>query len=145
MTTGGIPGEFIGAPGTLPGAIAGFTSLGGEFSYAWLFPPQPTFPELSFNFDTDLLNPSTPVVTDATSLDIARFINFGHKIIWFHGLSDPVVPALGTIKYYEEMAQQRLGAGAAVLALLPGPEHGPLLRWTGDRCIRSTYPTRQLD
>jgi hypothetical protein len=113
MTTGGVPGEFIGAPGTLPGAIPGFTSLEGEFSYAWLFPPQPTFPELSFNFDTDLLNPNTPVVTDATSLDIGRFINFGHKIIWFHGLSDPVVPVLGTIKYYEEMAQQFGGLGPA--------------------------------
>jgi hypothetical protein len=24
----------------------------------------------------------------------------------YHGLSDPTVPVLGTIKYYEEMAQQ---------------------------------------
>ena len=36
-----------------------------------------------------------------------------HKIIWFSGLSDPIVPVLGTIKYYEEMAQQFGGLGPA--------------------------------
>ncbi len=116
MTTGSIAPEFIGAPGTLPGAIPGFfTSLGGEFSYAWLFPAQPTFPELSFNFNTDLgmLNPNTPLVTYATSLDIRRFVDYGHKIVWFHGLSDPVVPVIGNINYYEEMAQQFGGLGPA--------------------------------
>jgi hypothetical protein len=58
-------------------------------------PPQPTFSPLGFNFDTDLgiLSRNTPVVTYSTSADISRFV-------------DPGVPVLGTIKYYEEMAEQ---------------------------------------
>src|SRR5579883_208911 len=80
----------------------------GTFGYAFLSPPQPTFYTLNFNFDADLgmLNPSTPIVTYSTSADIRRFVDYGHKIIWYHGLSDPGPPVLGTIKYYEDMAQQ---------------------------------------
>jgi feruloyl esterase len=105
MTTASIPARKIGSPGRAPGDFA----LGGsQFGYAFVSPPQPTLRPLDFNFATDLgmLNPSTPVVTYSTSADIRRFVDHGHKIIWYHGLSDPGPPVLGTIKYYEEMAQQ---------------------------------------
>jgi feruloyl esterase len=108
MTTAGIPFRKIGSPGNLPGL---FSLNVGTFGYASLSPAQPTFNSLSFNFDTGLgmLSPNNPVVTYATSADIKRFVNYGHKIIWYHGLSDPGPPVLGTIKYYEEMAQQFAG------------------------------------
>ncbi len=105
MTTVGIPTRKIGNPGRVPGDFA----LGvGTFGYAFLSPAQPTFYTLSFNFDTDLgmLSPETPIVTNSTSADIRRFVRYGHKIIWYHGLSDPGPPVLGTIKYYREMAEQ---------------------------------------
>lgn len=105
MTTVGIPTRKIGAPGRVPGDFA----LGvGTFGYAFLSPAQPTFYTLSFNFDTDLglLSPATPIVTNSTSADIRRFVRYGHKIIWYHGLSDPGPPVLGTIRYYQEMAEQ---------------------------------------
>jgi feruloyl esterase len=105
MTTVGIPTRKIGNPGRVPGDFA----LGvGTFGYAFLSPAQPTFYTLDFNFDTDLgmLSPETPIVTYSTSADIRRFVRYGHKIIWYHGLSDPGPPVLGTIKYYEEMAEQ---------------------------------------
>jgi hypothetical protein len=109
MATGGIPPTFIGGPGTLPQIIYDI------FGYAFLSPAQPTFNRFSFNFNTDLgmLNPNTPVDTYATSLDIGRFVDYGHKIIWFHGLSDPVVPVIDNVNYYEEMAQQFGGLGPA--------------------------------
>jgi Tannase and feruloyl esterase len=106
----GIGPEFIGTgPGMLPVLYYDL------FGYADLSSPQPTFSRFSFNFDTDLgiLNPNSPVDTYADSLDIGRFVDYGHKIIWFHGLSDPVVPFLGNINYYEEMAQQFGGLGPA--------------------------------
>jgi Tannase and feruloyl esterase len=105
MTTVGIPTRKIGSPTTVPGDFA----LGvGTFGYAFLSPPQPTYYTLNFNFDTDLgmLSRSTPIVTNSTSADIRRFVNYGHKIIWYHGLSDPGPPVLGTIKYYEQMAEE---------------------------------------
>jgi feruloyl esterase len=60
-----------------------------------------------------MLNPRTPVVTYSTAADIKRFVSYGHKIIWYHGLSDPGPPVLGTVKYYEEMAQQFGGVDRA--------------------------------
>jgi tannase/feruloyl esterase len=106
MSTASIPRAKIGSPGTLPRDFNNFQV--GVFGYAWLFPGQPTFNQLSFNFDTDLgmLNPNSPVVTSSSSADIGRFVDYGHKIIWFHGLSDGGLPVLDTIKYYEQMAQE---------------------------------------
>jgi feruloyl esterase len=108
MATTGIPTRKIGNPNNVPGDF----SLGvGTFGYAFLSPANPTYYTLDFNFDTDLgmLSKSTPIVTYSTSADIKRFVDYGHKIIWYHGLSDPGPPVLGTIKYYEEMAQQMGG------------------------------------
>jgi hypothetical protein len=120
MSTRGIPGTIIGEPGTLPNFYA---NGGRQLGYAFLSPPQPTFDRFSFNFDTDLgmLNPNTPIVTYSTSLDISRLVDYGHKIIWFHGLSDPIVPVLGTIKYYEQVAQQFSGLERAQQFSRPYP------------------------
>jgi len=112
MATTGIPTRKIGSPTGVPGDFA----LGvGTFGYAFLSPANPTYYTLNFNFDTDLdlLSKSTPIVTFSTSLDIKRFVDYGHKIIWYHGLSDPGPPVLGTIKYYEEMARQFGGLAQA--------------------------------
>ncbi len=112
MTTLGIPTRKIGQPNSVPGDFA----LGvGTFGYAFISPAQPTYYALSFNFDTDvgLLSKSTPIVTFSTSADIRRFVRYGHKIIWYHGLSDPGPPVLGTTLYYQEMAQGFGGLQAA--------------------------------
>jgi hypothetical protein len=117
MATAGIPIRKIGSPGMLPGdyflpgpiqGVPGSPLGVGTFGYSDLSTAQPTFNSLSFNFDTDLamLSRNIPMVTYAASLNIRRFVDYGHKIIWFHGLSDPGPPVLATIKYYEEMAQQ---------------------------------------
>jgi tannase/feruloyl esterase len=110
MSTVGIPASTIGGPtvpvldGT-PDAVGGTSAV---FGYAFLSPAQPTFYQPGFNFDSDLglLNPNTPFVTYSTSADIRRFVDYGHKIIWFHGLSDSGQPVLHMINYYEEMAQR---------------------------------------
>ena len=112
MTTVGIPARKIGTPTTQPGDYA----LGvGQFPYAWLEPPDPPYNTLNFNFSTDLglLAQSSPVTSYSTSLDISQFINYGHKIVWYHGLSDPGPPVLGTIVYYDALAEQHGGLQAA--------------------------------
>ena len=110
MTTVGIPARKIGTPTTVPGDFA----LGvGTFGYGYFFPADPTYYSLDFDFnspaDLAMLSPSTPLVTYSTSLDISKFVNYGHKIIWYHGLTDPGPPVLGTINYYNEMANQHGG------------------------------------
>ena len=112
MTTVGIPARKIGTATSVPGdASLGLGSLG----YRSFANPDPSFYALSFNFNTDLglLRPSTPQVTASTSLDISHFVNYGHKIIWYHGASDPGPPILGTIRYYQQMTDQHGGIARA--------------------------------
>src|SRR5690348_699142 len=118
MATTGIPTRKISQNPNAPSGptIPGDFSLGvGTFGYAFLSPADPTYYTLNFDFDTDLgmLSKSTPIVTYSTSLDITRFVEYGHKIIWYHGLSDPGPPVLGTVKYYEEMSQMFGGIAQA--------------------------------
>jgi feruloyl esterase len=117
MTTVGIPARAIGRPSSAPGDEGQFD----QFPYAFLTPPNPAFGApfgaLSFNFndaaDLAMLTAATPKIEFSTSLDIKQFVNYGHKIIWYHGLTDPGPPVLGTIEYYNQMAQQFGGLQAA--------------------------------
>jgi hypothetical protein len=48
--------------------------------------------------------------------DVARhqaLRRYGHKIIWYHGLSDPGPPVLGTILYYDQMTEKFSGLDQA--------------------------------
>ena len=105
MTTAGVPARKLGSPTAVPGDIP---LRVGQFGYAFLSPPQPTYYTLGFNFDTDLamLNPNTPIVSYSVSTDINPFVDYGHKIIWYHGLSDPGPPVSAVTKYYKEMAHR---------------------------------------
>jgi feruloyl esterase len=121
MTPPGIPSRKIGtgSPNSLPGDF----SLGvGRIGYSYLVPPCPTCIALNFDFDTSTLTQGSnvyalatqsPYVSASTSLDIGHFVNYGHKIIWYHGASDPGPPILGTRLYYQQMANQFGGFQAA--------------------------------
>jgi pimeloyl-ACP methyl ester carboxylesterase len=81
--------------------------------------------------------------------DLSRFRDHGGKIIIYHGLADQLIPAAGTIDYYQRL-QQRMGgeqktADFARLFLVPGVDHGfrgagaapsgvneAILRWVED-------------
>ena len=117
MTTVGIPARDINGPTSAPSNEGQFD----QFPYAFITPPNPAFGApfgaLSFNFndpaDKAILIGATPKIEYSTSLDIKRFVNYGHKVIWYHGLTDPGPPVLGTIEYYHQMAQQFGGLQAA--------------------------------
>jgi hypothetical protein len=112
MSSAGMPARVIGTATTPPGDY----TLGlNQTPYAFISPPNIAYNLLNFDFTTDLglLAKSTPEVTASTSLDITRFVNAGHKIIWYHGASDPGPPELGTRLYYVEMAAQHGGLDAA--------------------------------
>jgi Tannase and feruloyl esterase len=65
----------------------------------------PNYDLLSFNFDSDvetvdqkaaaILNPSNP--------DLTRLSARSGKILHYHGWSDPLIPPLGSVNYYEEV------------------------------------------
>jgi feruloyl esterase len=126
MAPTGIPSRKIGTPTSPPGDLA--QGL-GQIPYIWMWPANPGFRPLNFDFDKDTtdLNPNTPLVTYSTSLDISQFKNRGGKIIWYHGVSDPGPPSLGTIEYYEELAARNGGIeetkNFARLFLVPNMGH----------------------
>jgi feruloyl esterase len=121
MTPPGIPSRKIGS--SSPNSLPGDFSLGvGRIGYSYLVPPCPTCVALNFDFDTSTLTQGSnvyalatqsPYVSASTSLDIAHFVKYGHKIIWYHGASDPGPPILGTQLYYQQMANQFGGFQAA--------------------------------
>jgi hypothetical protein len=126
MAPSGIPARKIGTPTTPPGDFV----LGlGQIPYIWLSPPNPGADPLRFDFDKDMgnLNKSTPLVTFSASTDLAKFKNRGGKIIWYHGVSDPGPPVLGTIAYYDALTARNGGpdetAGFARLFLVPNMGH----------------------
>lgn len=126
MSPAGIPTRKIGtSPTTPPGD---FGQGASQIGFAWVSPPDLSFDILGFNFDTDIdrLLAASPVATNSDSLDITKFVKHNGKIIWYHGLSDPGPPVLGTIHYYNEMAAQNGGlAGAAAFSrFYPVPNMG---------------------
>jgi feruloyl esterase len=126
MSGAGIPSRKIGTPTSPPGDLVQGLS---QIPYIWMSPANPRFDPLSFDFDKDTahLNAGTPLVTYSTTLDISKFKNRGGKIIFYHGVSDPGPPSLGTIGYYNELTARNGGIAAtqafARLFLIPNMGH----------------------
>jgi feruloyl esterase len=61
---------------------------------------------------------------NATDPDLGPFKAKGHKLIVWHGWSDPALSALGTIKYYDQVQSRDSGARDYIrLFLMPGVLH----------------------
>lgn len=73
--------------------------------------------------------------------DLTRFRDRGGKVILYHGMTDQLIPAAGTIDYYNrvqaEMGGTERTAAFARLFLVPGVDHG----FNGD----GARPTGQLE
>ena len=59
----------------------------------------------TFNFDSDvtLLDKEFASITNATNPDLEQFHRLGHKIIQYHGFSDPLAPTQNSLNYYESV------------------------------------------
>jgi hypothetical protein len=60
--------------------------------------------------------------------DLSRFRDRGSKVIIYHGLADQLIPAAGSIQYYQRLMERMGGekntASFARLFLVPGVDHG---------------------
>lgn len=96
-------------------------------------------PNLATSIDVDALEhqaaeDSVESLTDTTWMTLSTFAAHGGKLIFFHGLSDPVFSPYDTLQYYNEMAQANGGADQVQdwsrIFLVPGMNHcagGPSL------------------
>ena len=75
--------------------------------------------------------------------DLTRFRDRGGKVIIYHGLADQLIPAQGSIEYYQRVQQQmgKKTAQFARLFLVPGVDHG--FRGTGPSPIGLTAAITQ--
>ncbi|MDB5732587.1 MAG: feruloyl esterase [Variovorax sp.] len=92
-------------------------------------PPDPGFNVLNFNFDTDPARMAAfSAVYDTYADDrLAAYKARGGKILFIHGMSDPIFSARDTLDYYQRLAANNGGMDAtqnfARAFLVPGMNH----------------------
>lgn len=74
-------------------------------------PPDPTFNVLNFNFDADpaRMEAFSQVYDTYRDATLARYQQHGGKLMFIHGMSDPIFSALDTLDYYQRLAANNGG------------------------------------
>ena len=113
----------------------GVQALGPEPStniydqYRYVVFKDPNWDWKTFDFDHDVARGDLPenLIMNATDPNMDRFFERGGKLLLYHGWSDPNVPAVNTIKYFEQVAERLGGPAKAAdrvrLFLAPGMGH----------------------
>lgn len=119
----------IGTSPTATPNSAFFTLMQDAIRNEFFTPPDPTFSILNFNFDTD----PARMVAEGKIYDtwkdakLSAFRAHGGKLLFYHGVSDPIFSANEDMNYYERLVAANHGleeAGSfARLFLVPGMNH----------------------
>ncbi len=147
FANGGMDVWFLGfatptAPGSAqPWGNTGYYPAGESFQFADhilqdFYAQDPGYDYRSFNVtDTAVVAPGalaafnakTETADAATPGAYRRFIQQGRKLIWYHGLSDPALPAFEDFGLYGQIAQQNRGYDALQtnmrLFMVPDMQH----------------------
>jgi len=97
--------------------------------YRYVVFKDPDWDWKTFDFDKDAVRGDQPenLIMNASDPDMKRFFSHGGKLLLYHGWSDPLVPTLNTIKYYDSVVQNVGGVSNATnsvrLFLAPGMGH----------------------
>jgi Tannase and feruloyl esterase len=112
--------------GTGPGSTDSYRDVIGFFRNIVF--EDPSWNEKAYDADRDgkFTEQKLSSIIDATDPDLSRFSAHGGKLIMYHGWSDPIIPAMMSVEYYER-AVKHLGAKAAGhgirLFMVPGMGH----------------------
>lgn len=105
------------------------TLMADALRWEFFTPSDPTFQALSFDFDTDpvrMVAESSIYDTYADAM-LAGYKAHGGKLMFVHGMADPIFSAHDTVDYYERLAANSGGMAAtqafARVFLVPGENH----------------------
>jgi len=150
-------------PGLYPGGELGWGKAGGQmvinrantsgvssndfWGYSLFKNPGWEFRKFDFDRDLALADEKLGPITNATDPNLEEFRRLGHKLIYYHGAADPLIPAQNGIDYYEGVVAAQKGLertqGFFRAFLVPGLYHcagGP-----GATAFGSSLPASQLD
>ena len=125
-----FPGFAIGAETERSGwrdpAKTGTGQMGIDY-YRWIVFGDPDWNMAQFDLNRDyaIAVKRTGEIIDAANPDIKAFTEKGGKLLLWHGWNDTLIPAEGTIDYYNAVKSE-LGAGAdqsVRLFMAPGANH----------------------
>src|SRR5688572_18757697 len=97
--------------------------------YRYVVFKDPNWDWKTFDFDRDVVRGDLPenLVMNATDPNMKAFFAHGGKLLLYHGWSDPNVPAVNTIQYYNSVVENLGGASRASnsvrLFMAPGMGH----------------------
>jgi feruloyl esterase len=127
-------GDFF--PGLEPGSELGWGTYGGPKTFAIgddyakfvLFKdPSSDYRALNFERDAPRAKEIDNGATNALNPDLRAFFAHGGKLIQYHGWSDPQIPPLHSVRYYESVLEAMGGAskvqGSYRLFMAPGMAH----------------------
>jgi feruloyl esterase len=140
-------------PGFYPGGEMGWasntvinkTTKSGVSSYdfwgnAMFHDPNWAFPKFDFDANIDRADAELGPMMNATDPNLEEFRKLGHKLIYYHGAADPLIPAQNGVDYYESVVKAQKGADKTEafyrVFLVPGLYHcsggpGPIAFGTG--------------
>ena len=130
-------------PGLYPGGELGWGKAGGQmvinrtktsgvssydfWRYALLNKPDWEFRAFDFDRDIALADEKLAPVTNATDPNLEDFRRLGHKLVYYHGAADPLIPAQNGIDYFETVVADQKGLertqGFFRAFLVPGLYH----------------------
>ena len=105
-------------PGFYPGGEMGWasntvinkTNKSGVSSYSFwgnavFHTPDWAFPKFDFDANIDRADAELAPIMNATDPNLEEFRKAGHKLIYYHGAADPLIPAQNGINYYESVVK----------------------------------------
>ncbi len=126
----------LGTPNVSPPNARNMTLIPGSIAYAFMSPPEKPADlagwVMQFDFDRD--PPKVMATRDgyeagieyetAMSTDLDKYRARGGKILFTHGVADPIFSALDTVDYVDQLAKRYADAPSfARLFLVPGMTH----------------------
>ncbi len=110
-------------PGFWPGGEMGWaantvinkTTKSGVSSYdfwgnAFFKDPNWAYPKFDFDQNIDRADSLLGPITNAVDPNLEEFRKLGHKLIYYHGAADPLIPAQNGIDYYESVVKAQKSA-----------------------------------